>query len=159
MSQKKLSGWLKVILVLVGLCGLALYGVMIPSFGVSITAQYPEFEYRFLPWLLFISATALPCYAILVLGWLIARDIGADRSFSTANASRLKWCAVLAGGDGAFFFVGNVVLLLTNCSHPGVALMSMLVVFAAVAVSVVFAALSHLVGKAADLQDQSDLTI
>lgn len=44
-------------------------------------------------------------------------------------------------------------------SHPGVALFSLLVVFAGVAVAVASAVLSHLVQKAAVLQEQSDFTI
>lgn len=159
MSQKSLSGWLKAAIIAAGLCALAVYAVIIPSYGVSIVSQYPEFEYRFLPWLLFLCGTALPVYAVLVIGWLIARDVGNDRSFRAANAKRLKWCAILAAADSAYFFIGNAALLLCNCSHPGVMILSMLVVMAGVAVSVIFAALSHLVGKAADLQEQSDLTV
>ena len=44
-------------------------------------------------------------------------------------------------------------------SHPGVALASLLGVFAGVAVAIAAAALSHLVRKAAELQEQSDYTI
>ena len=50
-------------------------------------------------------------------------------------------------------------MLFTNMSHSGVALFSLLIVFAGVAVAVAAAALSHLVQKAAVLQEQSDLTI
>lgn len=82
-----------------------------------------------------------------------------DRSFSNENAKYLKWISWLAAGDGIFFFIGNVVLLFINMSHPGVALFSLIVVFAGVAVAVAAAALSHLVKKAAALQEQSDLTI
>ena len=44
-------------------------------------------------------------------------------------------------------------------SHPGVLLFSLAVIFAGIAVAVVSAVLSHLVAKAGDLQEQSDLTI
>ena len=44
-------------------------------------------------------------------------------------------------------------------NHPGVILYSLIVVFAGVAVSVVSAALSHLVLKAALLQEESDLMV
>lgn len=55
--------------------------------------------------------------------------------------------------------MGNIIFLFTNMSHPGVALFSLLVVFAGVAVAVASAVLSHLVQKAAVLQEQSDFTI
>ena len=46
-----------------------------------------------------------------------------------------------------------------NMNHPGIVLLAMVVVFAGIAVTVAAASLSHLVSRAADLQEQSDLTI
>ena len=159
MEQKTLSKWLKLILIGVGLCGLAVYGLIVPGYAISMRTQYPEFANRFWPWLIFIWATAIPCCAALVIGWKIAANIGADRSFSEDNAKYLKWIAWLAAGDAGFFFLGNLVLLFLNMSHPGITLISLLLVLAGVAVTVAAAALSPLVKKAAALQEQSDLTI
>ena len=159
MNQKSLSKWLKAIIIGVGLCGLVVYGVVVPSFGASLVADYPEFSGRFWPWLLFLLATGVPCYAALVLGWQIASSIGQDRTFTAENARRLTWISRLAAGDAAFFFIGNAVLMLLGMSHPGVFLGALLVAFAGVAVTVAAACLSHLVQKAAALQEQSDLTI
>lgn len=159
MEQKALAKWLKIILIGVGICGLIVHFVVIPSYGLSLVAEYPEFSNRFWPWLVFLWVSGIPCYTVLVFGWKVAVNIGRDKSFSYENAKYLKWIAWLAAGDGIFFFVGNVVMLFANMSHPGVALLSLLVVFAGVAVAVAAAALSHLVQKAAVLQEQSDLTI
>lgn len=159
MEQKALTKWLKIILIGVGICGLIVYIVVFPSYGQSLAYEYPEFSNRYWPWLIFLWVSGIPCYTVLVFGWKIASNIGKDRSFSNENAGYLKWISWLAAGDGIFFFVGNVVLLFTNMSHPGIALFSLLVVFAGVAVAVASAALSHLVQKAAVLQQQSDLTI
>lgn len=159
MEQKALARWLKVILIGIGICGLIVYFVIFPSYGQSLIYDYPEFSNRFWPWLAFLWVSGIPCYVVLVFGWKIASNIGKDRSFSSDNAGYLKWIAWLAAGDGIFFFVGNIVLLFTNMSHPGIAIFSLLVVFAGVAVAVAAAALSHLVQKAAALQEQSDLTI
>ena len=159
MEQKALSKWLKIILIGVGICGLIVYLLIFPGYGQSIVADYPEFSNRYWPWLIFLWMTGIPCYIVLVLGWRIASNIGKDNSFSNENAKYLKWISWLAAGDGIFFFIGNVVLLFANMSHPGVALFSLFVVFAGIAVTVASAALSHLVQKAAILQEQSDLTI
>ena len=159
MSQQSLSKWLKVILLGVGLCGLAVYGLLIPAYGKSLVTQYPEFSNRYWPWLLFLLATAIPCYAALALSWRIAGSIGQDRSFTRANAKRLSAISRLAAGDAGLLFAGNFILILLNMSHPGVFLGMLLIVFAGVAVAVAAACLSHLVQKAAALQAQSDLTI
>lgn len=159
MEQKALSRWLKGILVGVGICGLIVYALIVPAVGISLQGQYPEFSGRFWPWLLFIWGSGVPCYAALFFSWKIVSSIGQDRSFSEENARLLKWISGLSAADAAYFFVGNLLLLLLDMSHPSVVLASLLVVFAGVAVAVAAAALSHLVQKAAVLQEQSDWTI
>jgi len=159
MKQSTLARSLKVMLALGTLCLLAVYLIVIPSFGVSMRTQYPEFSNRFWPWLGFLWATALPCLAAVGLGWRVASGIGRDRAFTVENAALLRAVAWLAAGDAGFFLIGNVVLLFLSMSHPGIALLSLLVVCAGLAIAVAAAALSHLVGKAAALQEQSDWTI
>ena len=159
MEQKALSGWLRAILIGVGICGLIVYFVILPVCGQTLAEQYPEFSDRYWPWLGFLWATGLPCCAALILGWRIAANIGADRSFSNENAGYLKWISWLAAGGSAFFFIGNIVLWFLNMNHPGIVFLAMGITFAGIAVTVAAAALSHLVRKAADLQEQSDLTI
>ncbi len=164
MEQKRIEKWLKAILVGAALCGVLVYGVAIPGAGRSLMlleamleqGTYPSYYWW---WLLFLWATALPCCAAWVCAWKIAGNIGADKSFSRANAKLLHHIAALAVGDAVFFLVGNVVLLCFNRNHPSVVLFSLLVVFLGVAIAVAAAALSHLVMRAAELQDQSDWTI
>ena len=159
MEQKTLSKWLKLILLGMGICGLAVYLLVAPSFGESLRSQYPEFADRYWPWLIFLWVSGIPCYAVLVLGWRIAANIGRDASFSLENARFLRSIAVLAALDAAYVFLGNLAMLFLDMSHPGVVLLSLLVVFAGAAVAVAAAALSHLVRKAALLQEENDLTI
>ena len=159
MEQKTLSKWLKLILLGMGICGLAVYLMVVPSFGDSLRSQYPEFAGRYWPWLIFIWVSGIPCYAVLVLGWRIAANIGRDASFSLENARFLRSIAVLAALDAAYVFLGNLAMLFLDMSHPGVVLLSLLVVFAGAAVAVAAGALSHLVQKAARLQEENDLTI
>ena len=159
MKQQSLSRWLKAAIIGIVLCLAVVYLLIIPDFGKSIAARNPEFAHCYWPWLIFLWCTALPCIAAMILGWTVAGRIGRDRSFCIENARALRTIAVLAAADATFFFAGNVVLLFLNMSHPGVVLATMLVVFAGVAVAIAAAALSHLVRKAAVLQEQSDLTI
>ena len=117
MEQKHLSNWLKLILVGVALCGLVVYALVVPMYGMSLRSQYPEFSNRFWPWLLFIWVSGIPCFAVLGYAWKIATNIGNDRSFTDQNASLLKTISILSALDAAFFFVGNIVLLFLNMSH------------------------------------------
>lgn len=160
MKQDSLSKWLKFIIIGVGICGLIVYGMVIPMLGQTMAAYLNgEFDHCYWPWLGFIWITAIPCYMVLVFAWKIACNIGADKSFTVANAGHLKWISILAVADAAFFFLGNIVFLFLDLNHPSIVLFSLLVVFAGVAVAIASAALSHLVLKAEVLQEQSDWTI
>jgi hypothetical protein len=159
MEQNHLSKWLKLILIGVGICGLIVYAVVIPMYGLNLRASYPEFTNRFWPWLIFIWVSGIPCFTVLYFAWEIATNIGKDLSFTEQNASLLKKISVLSVADAGFFFAGNIVLLFLNMSHPSVVIASFVIAFVGVAVAVVSAVLSHLVKKAAALQEQSDWTI
>lgn len=159
MKQNTLSKWLKLILIGVGICGIIIYAAVIPMLAEAMVQKYPEFRHCQWPWLILVWITAIPCYSALFLAWKIAVQIGADHSFSIENAKFLKWISILAAGDSAFFFIGNILYLLLNMNHPSIVLLSFLIVFFGLAISVASAALSHLVQKAAELQEQSDWTI
>ena len=90
---------------------------------------------------------------------MVARDIGREKPFTHDNARRVKRIAQLAIGDVVFFFAMNVILLFMNMNHPGILLLSLVICVAGTAFAAAVMALSHLVGRAAELQDDSDLTI
>lgn len=159
MEQKLLSKWLKLILIGVAICGLVVYALVVPMYGISLRSLYPEFSNRFWPWLIFIWVSGIPCFIVLCYAWRIVTSIGNDQSFTDKNASLLKSISVMSALDAGFFFAGNIVLLFLNMSHPGVVIASLVIVFVGVAVAAASATLSHLVKKAAVLQEQSDWTI
>lgn len=159
MKQSVLSVWLKIIILGLGVLGLIVYAAIIPGYGRAMVARYPEFAYCYWPWLVFLWATAVPCYVALGFGWPLAVSVGQDRAFTRANAKRLRAIGRLAAADAAFFFVGNVALWLMNMNHPGIVLISLLVAFVGASIAVAAACLSHLIDRAAALQEQSDLTI
>lgn len=160
MSQKTLSVLLKVMIIGVALCLAAVYVWVVPEIGGPL-AESGEGEFRsyYVPWLVIIELTALPIIAALVLAWIIAENIGRDRSFCMQNAKLLGVISLLAAADAAYFFIANVVMLLLNMNHPGLMLFSVLACFAGVVICVAAAGLSHFTRKAAKLQTDSDLTI
>lgn len=159
MIRKNLANWLKAIIIGTLAFGIVVYFVVIPVLGRSFADANPESTYCFLPWLIFIWITAVPCYAVLIFGWRIAENIGRNHSFCKDNARYMKYVSYLALADSALFFFGSIVFLLLNMNHPGVFLLSLLVSFGGVLIAVASAILSHLILKAADIQEQNDLTI
>lgn len=159
MEQKTLSRWLKCIIIGFAICGLIIYAVVIPLLGKDIIERHAEYTYWYTPWLLFLWGTGVPCFVALFLGWKVAKNIGLDKSFSNENAVIFKWVSVLAVGDSLLFFIGNIIFLLLDMNHPSVLIMSFIIIFVGIAVAIAAAVLSHLIKKAAVLQDQSDWTI
>ncbi len=150
MHQKSLSTWLKVILLGAAVCVVVIFIYLMPRVGQQLfDDQGGQFAPGYWPWMVLIWVSALPCCAALAFGWLIAVNIGHDRSYSLENARLLRWISALAAGDSAFLFLGSILYLLLNLSTPVATLISILVVFLGAAASVTAAALSHLVFKEA----------
>ena len=190
MKQDALAKWLKFIIVGVGFCGLLTYTVIMPRFAAYLVRQNSMLEKNVLPWLILIWISAIPCYAVLVLGWKIADNIRRDRSFSYENAEYLKWVSYLSMADAVFVFLANIIFLLLDMSAEylkwvsylsmadavfvflaniifllldmsaaAVMLVICIIVFIGISISICAAALSHLVAKAAEIQEENDLTV
>ncbi len=123
-----------------------------------LIAPNPQISDMYIPWLVLFIISAIPCYVILYLGWRVAVNIGKDRSFSLENARHIKLASKIILFD-ALYFCCECLHVENICESSGVILALVFIVFACVVASVVAAVLSHLVVKAADLQEQSDLTI
>jgi len=161
MEQKTFAKMLKLIVIGAGICGLFIYLYILPSYVYYFADEcHPgSANAYYWPWMIFLWMTAIPCYMVLVFGWKIAANIGNDKSFSRENASLMKWIAWMAAGDSVFLFAGNILFLGLNMNHPGIVLIVLVIVFAGAAITVVAAALSHLIYKAAVMQEESELTI
>lgn len=160
MNQKSLALWLKIIIVLAALIGAGAAFAFIPYYGRHMVEVFPEMSYCYYPWLTFEILFSLPCFAALLFGWKIAANIGNDRSFTRENSVCLRNIAILAAADSGYFLLGNWALVFCGMNHPGIALLvAPVLTFFGIAASVVFAALSHLIYKAAVLREDSDLTI
>lgn len=159
MSQINLSKWLKAIIIGMAICGGIIYSYIIPFWGQEIAQANPEYAGYYWPWLIMLWITAIPCYLVLYFGWKIVIEIGKDNSFSIQNANSLKYISMLAAGDSVYFFGANLVFMIMGINHPGIFLISLFVVFTGTAVTVASAALSHLVHRAADIQEENELTI
>ena len=149
MKQDALAKWLKFIIVGVGFCGLLTYTIIMPRFAAYLVRQNSMLEKNVLPWLILIWISAIPCYAVLVLGWKISYE----------NADYLKWVSYLSMGDSVFVFLANIIFLLLDMSAAAVMLVICIIVFAGISISICAAALSHLVAKAAEIKEENDLTV
>ena len=159
MEQKTLSKWLKAITIITAIVAALVFYGLVPLYGTRLAAGVPGTEQLFMPWLIFELIFSVPCFAVLVFCWKIAKNIGEDRSFTADTAKYLKKIATLVGGDTIFFLVGNLVLFFMNCNILIIMLASMVCVIAGFVITVIFSALSHLVLKASAIKKENDLTV
>lgn len=159
MFKQSLSKQLKAVIIGMAICGALIYFWAFPSIGHMIIRSYPETESYYFPWLIFLWISGIPCYLVLCFMWQIAKSLSGNRAFSYENSKRFSRISALATGDSVFFFAGNIVLLLMNINHPSVVLCSLGIVFAGITIAVISKAFAYLARQAAQLQEQSDLTI
>ena len=145
MKQKQLANLLKVMIIGVAICGGGVYGLVIPPYGIAVMVAT--------------MLTLVPCYVALVHSWKIMSHIANDDSFTMENAKLLGKISSLARVDSAFLLAWSVLFFTVKITDLHILMISLLIVFLGIVVAAIFAALSHLVLRAADLQDQYDLTI
>lgn len=164
MGQKGLALLMKLAIILIGFVGIVCFALVIPTLAINWSGSFPEFAKVSVIWVLFLEFLAFPYYTVLVLGWMVAGGIGKDKSFTYHNANRIKVASYIVLITSLYFFVGtlcflNVYFVLANFNHPGMLLMSFLFLFCSVVLGIGLAMVSHIVRKAAELQEQADLTI
>lgn len=159
MEQRKMVKWLKFLVIFVAICGLILCAVVIPVVGRELSGMSPELGRYFKPWVTFVWVLAIPCFAALIHAWMIFSNIEKDKAFSMENAKHMEKISYLAGADTIALISGNIVLLILNMNHPSVFLVFLMIGIIGIGISVAAAVLSHLIQKAANLQDENDLTI
>mgnify|MGYP004688901151 CR=1 FL=1 len=159
MKQKELSRWLRaVVAVGWGLCALLAF-VVGPLLAQECALGEPRLAW--LEW---------PCLGVLWLGiglvaaalgfaWKIFAEIGRDNSFCLENARRLRAISILALADTLLCAAVMLALLFLRALHPGLFLLLLLISAVGAGITIASAALSHLTVKAAQMQDENDLTI
>lgn len=108
-----------------------------------------------------VGISAVPAVMCLIRFWGICESIRKDRSFSMENALRLKRMSqymladtLLYTGFLAWFFLAGWYVAAAWLIFP-----VLLAIFISVALTVLCAALSHLVQKAGEIQEEQELTI
>ena len=159
MEQHRLIKWLKFLVIFAAGCGMVMELGVLPGVGSWMVDLAPEFGGYFWPWLIFLWILSVPCYMALWMAWKIFTDIEKDKAFTMENAKRMGNVSFLAAADAVLLVVGNAVYLILHMNHPGVLLASFFIALVGIAIAIAAAMLSHLIRKAARLQDESDWTI
>ena len=160
MNQKNLAKYLQFITIGIAVLGILIYFGIVPVVGNAILEKIEnQYQYSYYAWLILIWISGIPCYVSLFHFWNISKEIEKDHSFSSENAIRLKKISKWFILDVLYFFVGNIVFLLFGMNNLSIFGVSLFVDFVGMVVSILAAALSHLVYKAAAIEEENKLTI
>ena len=159
MKQKLLSLCLEGCTVVIALIATLVLLYILPGEAAWLLENCPELDWLYLPTMILVRLSFLPCLLALGAFFLICREIGRDNSFCRANVRRLVFiagCAVC----GILLCVCQVVMMAAAWAlHPGVLLLCMMICLFGVMVAAAAAILSHLVEKACVLREENELTI
>lgn len=156
MKQTKISYWLKGIVILLGLMGIAFFGgLTYYAFGLKGKETSGMFwTFIFSSWYI-----ASLCYEVLIEFWRVCTQIGKDNSFSMENARsfhRMGICGGLAAGG---FVVRLCYMALMHALTPVFTVFVAAEIMIAIIFIVLCEALSKLILNAYEMKQENDLTI
>lgn len=159
MTQSEISRWLKAVTVLLAAMGIVFFFMVVPILAVISKQRYPQLAFLFYPGLAYTAAIAIPCYAILYHFWQVCRQIGLDNSFSKENAAAFTSISRLAFFLTIEWFIGLLFLAVGGWMKTSALVILIFGIFLSMIVTIIAAALSHLIFKAYELRQENDLTI
>lgn len=159
MTQSEISKWLKAVTILLAVMGIVFFGDIIPILAVISRKNYPELAFLFYPGLIYSLALAVPCYGILYQFWKVCIQIGRNNSFSKENAVSFSIMSRFAFFLTIEWFIGLLFLSIGGWMKTGALVILIFGSFLSIIVTIIAAALSHLVHKAYELREENELTI
>ncbi len=112
-----------------------------------------------IPWLIFLWAVTLPCFAVLICIWKVSTAIKTETVFALHTARTVKTAVTFILADTVLLLLGNILFLLLDMNHPAVFLLSIFIVIAGISLAICAAVLARYLTKAAALQEEADATI
>ena len=153
--------FLKLAVILMGVPVLALCIFLVPEIANYAAKLFPD--WAFMKYLLFIDlyATALPFYFALYQAFKLLCYIDKNIAFSELSVNALKYIKYCAITISTLYMLGMPLfyLLAEADDAPGIILIGMVMIFAAMVVAVFAAVLQKLLKNAIDIKSENDLTI
>lgn len=153
MSDKVLFRAMKLIIILMGICGIAFDAFLVP---LTIAEKYDGTVVELIQWI-YQCIVSAPCFWILSLAWKIGNDMARGRLFTFENANRIFKSSVALLVSVSAFLIGKVVFFLLGWNRE--LLIHSIIAVMGITFLIIFNALAHYIRRAAELQEESDLTV
>lgn len=159
--MKRETIFLKLAIILMGLPVLALCIFFVPEIANFTAELYPDIVY--IKYLVYIDlyVAGIPFYFALYQAFKLLSYIDENKAFSELSVralKKIKHCAVIIG---SLYVIGLPLFYLVaeGDDAPGVILIGMVIIFAAMVIAVFAAVLQKLLQKAIDIKAENDLTV
>ncbi|MEK4250127.1 DUF2975 domain-containing protein [Paenibacillus sp. FSL W7-1287] len=155
------TAFLKAAVIVIGIPVLAACIFVVPAFGNFAAHFFPEFSAMKIVVMLYMYVTVLPFYFALYKAYQLLNYIDQGRAFSELSVQALqviKRCAVIISALYVLF-LPMVYLLAEYDDAPGLILIGLFIVFAALVIAVFAAVLQKLLQEAIDIKSENDLTV
>ena len=152
MSKHSLTVLSRITIIVIALCGICICGFVYP-FLVSLNGLGEGSELIMWCELAFYWSSSLPCFAILVLAWLVASTFDTEL-FTRRNARLFKVSAILLLSDAIYFLIGNIVFAILG--YNPFAILFFFLVITALSVSLALGAAGYYVARAAALREENE---
>lgn len=159
MKHVVLARCLKGIEIFIVLIGVLFYAVMVPAIILNFGRSFPKFGYLVTPSIVIISLSAIPVLIVLAAFWMICSNIAKGNSFCMMNAKYLTAIGICSIIDSVYCFAFAVYLGSIGASSPGTLIISLGITVIGLAIAVAAFLLSHLVYKAALMEDEIKHTV
>lgn len=147
-----MANLLRGVIILLTSCGLYVHLWLLPNVWNNIFFATKE-------WIVLVCVAIIPCYAAMVMAWLITNSIAKEEEFTKRNAVLFRWIGILAICDSGIFMLLTVLLVILQRALIWNLFAAIPLTAAGICIAICAAVLSRLVGKAAELKEDSDLTI
>ncbi|WP_019413819.1 DUF2975 domain-containing protein [Paenisporosarcina sp. TG20] len=151
--------FLKIALYIIGFVALIICIFWFPSLAANAAEMNPEFAYLRYPVLFGLYVTTIPAYLAMYESLELLRYIESNNAFSEFAVSSLKQIKYCAFAIIILYIIGMLFLAVQNALHPGIAIIGITIIFAAVSISVFAAVLQELLKSAWHIKSENDLTV
>lgn len=162
MNDKKVAWLLRAAIIIVGLFGITVcafwwpFSISLSALGVdgSLTLMTGEQMAEFWSQFAFYQAVSLPCFAILVLAWLVTNRISKGQFFALSTAKLINIAALILYIDLAIFLIGNLVFMFLKWNT--FAIMYYFLAAIGCAVAICMSIIAYFVKRSAELKEETE---
>ncbi|BAC13208.1 hypothetical conserved protein [Oceanobacillus iheyensis HTE831] len=157
--ERRTTPFLKSAVFILGITVLILCMFWLPWLANVTTEMYPEFSYLQYPVLIGLYVTAIPFFVALYQILKLLKYIHNRNAFSVLCVGTLKNIKKCAVTISILYVIGSFFLMSQDALHPGIAIISSIIIFTSIVIAVFTSLLQKLLINALNIKIENDLTV